>query len=156
MDFAEFMRKLDAGKRRQEADKALRALRDRLNQQADSVASHVASRHGMTLTPQAEADRADWISYYGVHGNCCCHISPPCASCTHPGNPTVQVEDDSCWMDPSPVINGSSAAVQELWSRAAWDSVIPTRTISREEFARIYQPLTDDRMDSAIYWTNAI
>lgn len=46
------------------------------------------------LTPEAEADRAA----FEREGNCCsCHVSPPCSSCTHPGNPLNQDEDDSCW-----------------------------------------------------------
>lgn len=48
------------------------------------------------LTPEAEADRADFMSRYDG-GNCSCHLSPPCGSCTHPGNPMNQEEDDSCW-----------------------------------------------------------
>lgn len=49
------------------------------------------------LTPEAEADRADF--HAEGFPNCSCHISPPCGSCTHPGNPMNQDEDESCWMD---------------------------------------------------------
>lgn len=50
------------------------------------------------LTEDAQADRADFRSYYG-DGNCSCHLRPPCGSCTHPGNPMNQDEDDSCWIE---------------------------------------------------------
>jgi len=54
------------------------------------------------LTQQADDDRADWESKYE---GCSCHISPPCGSCVHPGNPANQDEDDSCWepVDTGPV-----------------------------------------------------
>lgn len=52
------------------------------------------------LTPEAEADRIDFHSEYG-DGNCYCHLgAAPCGSCTHPGNPINQVEDESCWEVP--------------------------------------------------------
>lgn len=54
------------------------------------------SRDGMHLTQEAEADRLDFVRDYS-DGNCSCHISPPCGSCTHPGNPRNQDEDDNCW-----------------------------------------------------------
>lgn len=47
------------------------------------------------LTEEADSERANFIVNYG-DGCCSCHISPPCGSCTHPGNPSNQ-EDDSCW-----------------------------------------------------------
>ncbi len=50
------------------------------------------------LTEEAQADRDDFEAKYGS-GNCSCHIRPPCGSCTHPGNPRNQEEDDSCWED---------------------------------------------------------
>lgn len=50
------------------------------------------------LTQAAQDDRDDFESSFGNSiGNCSCHINPPCGSCTHPGNPTNQEEDDSCW-----------------------------------------------------------
>jgi hypothetical protein len=49
------------------------------------------------LTAEAKEERAEFVSEYGRDGSCCCHISPPCSSCTHPGNPMNQEEDDSCW-----------------------------------------------------------
>ena len=51
------------------------------------------------LTPEAHADRCDFLVEYGHYGNCSCHISPPCASCLHPGNPNNQEEDESCWIE---------------------------------------------------------
>lgn len=51
------------------------------------------------LTPEADADRAQFHGEYGVDGNCSCHLSPPCSSCIHPGNPRNQEEDPGCWTD---------------------------------------------------------
>lgn len=48
------------------------------------------------LTPEAQAERDDFERNYN---NCSCHISPPCSSCTHPGNPLSQAEDDSAWVE---------------------------------------------------------
>lgn len=50
------------------------------------------------LTPAAQVDRDDFIAYYGS-SNCGCHLSPPCSSCAHPGNPANQDEDEACWME---------------------------------------------------------
>ena len=50
------------------------------------------------LTPEAEAEREDFEAMYGMLGNCSCHISPPCGSCVHPGNPRNQEEDETAWM----------------------------------------------------------
>jgi hypothetical protein len=49
------------------------------------------------LTPEAEAERDDFEREYGYGGNCACHISPPCGSCSHPGNPRNQEEDETAW-----------------------------------------------------------
>jgi len=49
------------------------------------------------LTDAAQAERRHFQAEYGYDGNCSCHISPPCASCTHPGNPDNQEEDESAW-----------------------------------------------------------
>lgn len=54
------------------------------------------AREGFRLTAEADHELAVWLSEYG-EGSCRCHISPPCSSCTHPGNPRNQEEDDSCW-----------------------------------------------------------
>lgn len=54
------------------------------------------SRYGMVLTPEAADDALDFLREYGS-GNCSCHISPPCSSCLHPGNPSNQDEDSECW-----------------------------------------------------------
>ena len=50
------------------------------------------------LTPEAEAEREDFEAMYGMLGNCSCHISPPCGSCVHPGNPRNQEEDETARM----------------------------------------------------------
>lgn len=60
------------------------------------------------LTAEAETERADFKREYGHDGNCHCHLSPPCASCTHPGNPLNQDEDDSCWVDHEPALHSNS------------------------------------------------
>jgi hypothetical protein len=52
------------------------------------------------LTPEAQADRDAFERDYDG-GNCSCHLSPPCGSCTHPGNPLNQDEDESCWIEVS-------------------------------------------------------
>lgn len=49
------------------------------------------------LTAEAEAERDDFEREHGYSGNCSCHIAPPCGSCTHPGNPRNQAEDESAW-----------------------------------------------------------
>lgn len=48
------------------------------------------------LTEEAQGERDEFDSVYDG-GSCSCHISPPCGSCTHPGNPMNQDEDDSAW-----------------------------------------------------------
>lgn len=57
-----------------------------------------ASKAERVLTPEAEAEREDFEAKYGMLGNCSCHISPPCGSCIHPGNPRNQEEDETAWM----------------------------------------------------------
>lgn len=52
------------------------------------------SREGMSLTEWAQAERDQWEEKVP---ECQCFLCPPCASCTHPGNPRNQEEDDSCW-----------------------------------------------------------
>ena len=49
------------------------------------------------LTEWAEAEADDFRRVHG-DGNCSCHISPPCSSCTHPGNPLCLAEDDDAWV----------------------------------------------------------
>jgi hypothetical protein len=74
----------------------------------------------LVLTPEAEAERDQFVSEYGYEGNCSCHIRPPCPSCMHPGNPRNQDEDESCWMpepadSPSQPLNfGTSPDLQYL------------------------------------------
>ena len=52
---------------------------------------------GYELTDEAEAERKQFESTFGSDGNCSCHLSPPCNSCIHPGNPLNQDEDETCW-----------------------------------------------------------
>jgi len=50
------------------------------------------------LMPWAQAEADDFYSSYGNgDGNCSCHISPPCSSCTHPGNPLNLENDPFAW-----------------------------------------------------------
>ncbi|MDP4076200.1 hypothetical protein [Acidovorax sp. A1169] len=55
-------------------------------------------QRGKVLTPEAQGERDDFDRSYDG-GNCSCHLSPPCGSCTHPGNPRNQEEDPDAWMD---------------------------------------------------------
>ena len=48
------------------------------------------------LTADAEWDRAEFMMLFDG-GNCSCHLSPPCGSCLHPGNPANQDADDCAW-----------------------------------------------------------
>jgi hypothetical protein len=48
------------------------------------------------LTDAAQANRDEFEAEYGG-GDCSCHISPPCNSCLHPGNPANQDDNDNCW-----------------------------------------------------------
>jgi hypothetical protein len=57
------------------------------------------SQQERELTEDAQAERDQFEREYGYDGNCSCHLSPPCGSCTHPGNPLNQDEDDSCWTE---------------------------------------------------------
>lgn len=51
----------------------------------------------VALTDEAAIDRHQFMQAYGS-GNCSCHLGgAPCGSCTHPGNPSNQEEDDNCW-----------------------------------------------------------
>lgn len=52
------------------------------------------------LTAEGEYALAEFEARYGTDGNCSCHLSPPCGSCTHPGNPRNLAEDPSVWIDP--------------------------------------------------------
>lgn len=53
------------------------------------------------LTAEAEAEREEWECAFGDRG-CTCFISPPCCSCTHPGNPLNQENDDTAWEPEDP------------------------------------------------------
>lgn len=54
-----------------------------------------APRFVRVLTDEAQADRDEFVGK--DFGGCTCFIRPPCSSCTHPGNPWNQDEDESCW-----------------------------------------------------------
>jgi hypothetical protein len=54
-------------------------------------------RPGKQLTAEAEDLYFTWQRKF--QGSCSCHISPPCGSCTHPGNPLCLEEDDDSWED---------------------------------------------------------
>jgi hypothetical protein len=65
----------------------------------------------LCLTDEAEAEYASFYREYGG-GNCSCHISAPCGSCTHPGNPSNQAEDDTAWVTcVDPARDGSDCTV---------------------------------------------
>ena len=49
------------------------------------------------LKPWAQDDRDQFVSIFGYGGNCSCHLHPPCGSCTHPGNPYNQDENEDAW-----------------------------------------------------------
>ena len=57
-----------------------------------------ASKAERVLTPEAQDDRDDFEAQYGDNGDCSCHVSAPCGSCMHPGNPMQQENNDACWM----------------------------------------------------------
>ena len=48
------------------------------------------------LMPWAQAEADDFYSEYG-DGNCSCHLSAPCGSCCHPGNPLNLENDPFAW-----------------------------------------------------------
>jgi hypothetical protein len=52
------------------------------------------TREGFRLTPIADADAAEYMANFE---GCSCHISAPCSSCVHPGNPNNLAEDDTAW-----------------------------------------------------------
>jgi hypothetical protein len=47
------------------------------------------------LTEEAQNDRDAYERLDSRYG-CSCHISPPCGTCTHPGNPQNQ-DDEAFW-----------------------------------------------------------
>ena len=51
----------------------------------------------LELMPWAQQAQDQFHSEYGIGGNCSCHISPPCSSCTHEGNPRNLAEDPYAW-----------------------------------------------------------
>ena len=64
-------------------------------------------REGFRLTGRADIDAADYIENFK---GCSCHISTPCSSCTHPGNPMNLAEDDTAWeVDPAWISAGHTS-----------------------------------------------
>ena len=51
---------------------------------------------GRILSERGQRQRGEFNRRYDG-GNCSCHLSAPCGSCTHPGNPRNQEEDDEAW-----------------------------------------------------------
>ena len=66
------------------------------------------------LTPDAQADRDTFELDYGS-GNCSCHISAPCGSCTHVGNPLNQENDPDAWIPAVPPEERSPAWLLERY-----------------------------------------
>ena len=66
------------------------------------------------LTPEAQADRDTFELDYGT-GNCSCHISAPCGSCTHVGNPLNQENDPDAWLPTVPPEERSHAWLLERY-----------------------------------------
>lgn len=50
----------------------------------------------LELMPWAQEAQDRFHRNYGT-GNCSCHISPPCGSCTDEGNPRNLAEDPFAW-----------------------------------------------------------
>ena len=75
--------------------KQLAEVCDLVQTESESQTATLAER---VLTPEAQAERDDFQAEYGYDGNCSCHISPPCNSCLHPGNPRNQEEDETAWV----------------------------------------------------------
>ena len=48
------------------------------------------------LKPWAQEEADDFYHWYGT-GNCSCHISSPCGSCIHSGNPLNLAETEDAW-----------------------------------------------------------
>jgi len=56
----------------------------------------IPEREGFKLTPWAEDAYMDFDARFDG-GNCSCHISPPCGSCLHEGNPANLENTDDAW-----------------------------------------------------------
>lgn len=79
--------------RRATAEEAANAAEEKRRVDALAAIKAPAERE---LIPEAQAERDDFEAEYG-DGNCACHINAPCGSCSHPGNPRNQEEDETCW-----------------------------------------------------------
>lgn len=67
---------------------------------ATTIVSTPVAEPERELTPEAQAEREQFESEYG-EGNCSCHLSAPCPSCVHPGNPRNQEEGETAWVTTS-------------------------------------------------------
>jgi hypothetical protein len=90
---------------------------------------------GLQLTAAAEHDRAQWEREYERRGCYCC-VSPPCGSCTHPGNPANQAEDDTCWETATPLL----FAVGDLALRSR--AIVAFSKVTDEEWLTIAKTVT--------------
>lgn len=60
----------------------------------------MTDRTGQRLVEWA-AEAAEQFDLKYEDSGCCCFTCAPCGWCTHPGNPSNQEDDDSCW-EPDP------------------------------------------------------
>ena len=79
---------------------------------------------GLVLTPEGEELLWEFQEECGYNGNCSCHISPPCGSCTHPGNPLNLEGDPSLWEE-----EWEGFDVMESRARQVVEDVIERATI---------------------------
>jgi hypothetical protein len=108
----------------------------------------VSARDGMQLTADAQRQRDEFEARYGDRGNCSCHLSPPCGSCLHPGNPNNQADDDSCWERESENVQGvnDAAAAHDGAEVHGVPPIDPAERerILREFAARLDAPAPDE------------
>lgn len=109
------------------------------------------------LTDEAQAERDQFESTYGRGGNCSCHISPPCSSCLHPGNPANQEEDDSCWTT-EPVSNAEELPenITAAWTRDEERTQGLLLQIGIDTSIGLLQRLTDEQLQAAEASANAV
>ncbi|OAD82844.1 hypothetical protein ATN89_17320 [Comamonas thiooxydans] len=86
------------------------------------------------LNDLGEALRSQFVEEYGSSGNCSCHISPPCNSCCHPGNPLNLAEDDDCWkeeFDLDELVANAKKAIALTIEESAYRHLQQMRAIKR-------------------------
>jgi len=66
------------------------------------------------LMPWAEREAFQFYLDHG-RGNCSCHISPPCSSCVHPGNPRNLECADDAWGEEYEVMAAKAKEELETW-----------------------------------------